>query len=1488
MKNRKTKMKFLSVILTLVMLVSLVQPVAAVGGIQDKTVTETVTQEKTKTVTPEEEKTESVAPEEEKTESVAPEEEKTETVAPEEEKTETVTPEEEKTVAVTPEEEKTEAVTPEEEKTEAVTPQEEKTEAVTPQEEKTEAVTPEEEKTEAVTPEEEKTEAVTPKEEKTEAVTQKEKQKKTTQKEQVKTNSVLLDAEDEITWTDKGDFPFITKVSITNEDGTSIGDSSFDRNQKINLDFEFAIPNDASVAAGDKYTISIPEGFELIGNLSEKQLDETSGINVTWELTDNIITIRFYQSLENVSNVSGYMSIGCWFDKDSQLGQDGEDITFVIDGKTYTVDVYYDEITDATSADVTKSGSYNTGTKEITWTITVTPDSKNATLKNVTVKDSFDTSVLKYVAGSFAVSGSAVSDDDVRFNANGFEYTFPSETSPGAKTITYKTSVADSYFLSKATTVENNVSTYMPNGDKASEARAEVAVEKLPMQKTRTGYNAITKTLSWKIVANRNKLSLTNATIVDKFPEGSSIDTSTIKVNGQSTTNYQIDNSNNTLTISLGDINSEVTVTYDMVITDFSKFTQSGNSYQIENYARLNSGTSLIEEVTGKTSIGIGTGKVPIQKSGSVKIDKTYGQYIEWWTVINDYNSTDYKEITDPIVFKDKLPEGITPMPGSMTITCYFPDGTKATNSVNVADVYNSATREISYTITPGMEFGGVKSTSACWYGIWFATSIDSVQEGEFTNTASVTVGSQTNSDDATVSISYKKEDMVAKSGSYDYEKNTYDWTITVNKGNQAVLNPVIKDTLPEEHEPAYDYIYVDEQKVMLDGTEVNGITATYDVASNVITVSRKGYLMSASKIYISTKYVGEEQGNATNSVTLSADNLKSSFTVDATVQYKPLPILQKRTDYTQGDTITWEVVMNLDHDNLGQLSIVDQLSPGLSFIPSSVKMYLATISSNGNITATSTEVPISSGDIKYEDTTGLITIMLPKDLNTHQCYILKFDTTIQDKTLTSVTNSITFNGTDFQEGATSQNVILKTTSGSSGIVGEAGTVKIKKLETGTNKPLEGVAFQLLNANKNVITSAGWAVTNSEGIAEFADWLRFDTTYYIQEVRTLQGYVYDDTMYEVKVNSGDTSKVVEVTVYNVPIIEIEGTKTWVDGDNQDGIRPESITVNLLANGEIVQTANVTAESEWKYSFTDLPKYAEGKEIVYTISEEAVEGYEVTVEGYNLTNTHIPETVSVEGTKTWVDGDNQDGIRPESITVNLLANGEIVQTANVTAESEWKYSFTDLPKYAEGKEIVYTISEEAVEGYEVKVDGYNLINTHIPETVSVEGTKTWNDGNNQDGIRPESITVNLLADGKKVQTANVTAESGWKYSFTDLPKYAAGKEIVYTISEEAVEGYEVTVDGYNLTNTHVPAKEEDKNITPDPNNTGDNGKTNKKEGKTSENKSSTATPSKSTNSSNARFVRTGDATNVTVYLVSGLASLICIIVIFRIRKKALNK
>ena len=287
-----------------------------------------------------------------------------------------------------------------------------------------------------------------------------------------------------------------------------------------------------------------------------------------------------------------------------------------------------------------------------------------------------------------------------------------------------------------------------------------------------------------------------------------------------------------------------------------------------------------------------------------------------------------------------------------------------------------------------------------------------------------------------------------------------------------------------------------------------------------------------------------------------------------------------------------------------------------------------------------------------------------------------------------------------------------------------------------------------------------------------------------------------DTEYEISDNG------VEIYNHHTPEkVSVEGSKTWNDNNNQDGKRPESITVRLFADGTEVTSKTVTANDNWKWSFTDLDKYNSGTEIVYTISEDTVADYTTVVDGYDVTNTHTPEKTTITGSKTWNDNGDQDGKRPESITVRLFADGTEVTSKTVTANDNWKWSFTDLDKYNSGTEIVYTISEDTVADYTTVVNGYDVTNTHTPEKISISGSKTWDDASNQDGKRPSSITVRLLADGRVVSHKKITEKDNWSWNFEDLPVYEKGEKITYTIKEDSVENYETKLDGYNIINTH---------------------------------------------------------------------------------------
>ena len=290
-------------------------------------------------------------------------------------------------------------------------------------------------------------------------------------------------------------------------------------------------------------------------------------------------------------------------------------------------------------------------------------------------------------------------------------------------------------------------------------------------------------------------------------------------------------------------------------------------------------------------------------------------------------------------------------------------------------------------------------------------------------------------------------------------------------------------------------------------------------------------------------------------------------------------------------------------------------------------------------------------------------------------------------------------------------------------------------------------------------------------------------------------------------------------------IDYKVTKVWNDANNQDGKRPESVTVQLykkVGNADPVavegKKLTLTAKEKtdantWVASFTNLPQYEAGKEITYSIKEVDVPaGYKASVTGQVVTNTHNPDTVILSGTKVWKDNNNQDGKRTTSVKVQILNGEKVVQEIEVSEKTGWKFESKKLPKYENGKEIKYTVKETAMTEYKATIttdkDGkYTITNEHTPEKTAVKGHKIWKDEENKDGIRPASITVKLLADGKETgQTATVSETSGWTYEFTGLDRYQEGKEITYTVEEVNVpDGYIASVEGYNITNTHTPEK-----------------------------------------------------------------------------------
>lgn len=236
---------------------------------------------------------------------------------------------------------------------------------------------------------------------------------------------------------------------------------------------------------------------------------------------------------------------------------------------------------------------------------------------------------------------------------------------------------------------------------------------------------------------------------------------------------------------------------------------------------------------------------------------------------------------------------------------------------------------------------------------------------------------------------------------------------------------------------------------------------------------------------------------------------------------------------------------------------------------------------------------------------------------------------------------------------------------------------------------------------------------------------------------------------------------------------------------------------------------------------------------------------VTVNGHDMRDTNgvgqvqaldVPKTTTLTVTKEWNDNNNQDGKR-RTVTFDLYRKlaGESDFTkvkgqsrdVNVTVGDSTAY-WQDLPVMVNGKKAEYKAVESTeLDGYTssctapaVSADGsattMTCTNTHTSKTINLGVYKQWDDANNQDGIRPSSITAYLVKNGVKTdKSVTLNADDNWENAnaFPNLPVYENGVKVAYGVEEDVPSGYTVTTSGIDrdhditLTNTHHPNNQE---------------------------------------------------------------------------------
>ena len=354
---------------------------------------------------------------------------------------------------------------------------------------------------------------------------------------------------------------------------------------------------------------------------------------------------------------------------------------------------------------------------------------------------------------------------------------------------------------------------------------------------------------------------------------------------------------------------------------------------------------------------------------------------------------------------------------------------------------------------------------------------------------------------------------------------------------------------------------------------------------------------------------------------------------------------------------------------------------------------------------------------------------------------------------------------------------------------------------------------------------------------------------YFEYVSSDEGLTYNGDTNSLTWNIGNIPETTQSVTFKIkPKAGWDGTKdtnasctlTYTKPDNTEGsATAPSPTVTIAATtGRIVVTKNVVmpegdnnSVNGKKYSFTITN--AEGRDIdtktvtigdnntgsvtfknvpfgSYTVTENdaGMQGYAVTTTSdpanrevtvsdtangnITFTNTYTPETIDIPVTKVWV-GDTAE-YRPNSITVNLLADGNKEKSVSVTPDenNEWKYEFKDLPvKNGQGGKIIYTVTEDPVEGYKTDINGFTITNTKLAEGKTVVTVqKNWEA---PDGTIFPEVSVNVLKDNEVVDTITLNEGNDWSGSSKELDKYPGGATvgtdpIAYTVQEEVPDGY----------------------------------------------------------------------------------------------------
>ncbi|WP_057905475.1 Cna B-type domain-containing protein, partial [Loigolactobacillus bifermentans] len=1251
----------------------------------------------------------------------------------------------------------------------------------------------------------------------------------------------------------EGNQTIFTSAKITDKAGNTIKEVHV--GDDVLLQYEWAIPESIrdQINAGDTFSFTLPKGMkidqQLTGDLSDSQGTVFGHFEIN---SDGSAKITFTDNVQKHSKIKGTLFVSGKVTMRDDGTNPGLDIPFVDSNNVTVPDIVASDQVSLSKkvVDQTPDTDIKNNKAVITWSLGI--NKTTSTLKDgTTITDTLPAGVT-YTGNEVLKAYDVYADGSLHNEKTvAFKDVFTVDQQSGKVSFKLKDSADHQKYyelqfdtqvdFTKVDTDANADSIAIKNTAQLIQP-GEAAVN--ASASTHFGYNvnfkkegtmATNGVIKWTITVNRSGMALPKGTA---FTDKMDNDQVLTDASGQ----------------ALTDISDAVKSTGPKIVASGS---QSNYTFTLDEAAdQTEFKLTYYTKATGQQPNAVYNNTISWngQHSTTGKIDKTSG-VVKQNTKIDTANHTADYQITvnknNATINKATVVDEMdTDKQAGLSMDQTQIKGIKVYRlSKGAASGKETVVDPNDYTITtdgeaPFTKFTlnldkAVKDGTTDTFIIKYTTNYDASKRGEQqANTATYTY--ETNgfdySDRTTINITPGARATMkgSKSGAINPLQRTVDWTIKLNDDQKSTFGADGKlvDTLPQgislagidanaegdQTVPEKDYQVTQNEK------SVDHLTATYNAKTRQLTFTGFEKGSQADYQIVLTTDIDSNQDSTlpnldvTNTAKYSDDDNQTA-NLTARVSYNSTSDLLQKDAQQNGKKVTYTVKVNPDtatNSGTHKLKLKDVVIADkpddtsiLRVDPSSFKI----TDQKGNLLPES-QYKLAAGEQGFTLTFNDI---VDQEINiTYDATILIPAGTLPGQNI-QPSNTVTISGNKISGSQTNKTVTLTAPNAGGSAEGLMGSITLTKQDAVTHKALQNAKFSLYRVQAN--GNLGNAVLQDQPTDEQGQ-LKFKNLtlgqYKIIETEAPAGYQISPELAAGKTvtvsDTDDDSLNTAIKLDNEAVTTITGKKTWDDHDDQDGLRPNQVTVYLLANGKRVAQQTVTAANNWQYEFKHQSLYDQsGQKIVYTIQEAKVTGYTTQVTGLNLTNRHTPETTRVQGTKTWNDHNDQDGIRPSTITVNLLADGKLVQSQQVTAEQHWQYHFTNLPKFQNGQKINYTVTENKVTDYSTEINGSNIKNSYTPEQTSVTVTKHWVDQHDQDGLRPNQLKVQLYANGKKSGApVSLSEATNWTYTWTGLALKKQGQSIKYVVKEvQKVPGYTTKVVAENqgnmmITNTHQPS------------------------------------------------------------------------------------